>query len=101
VIDIAETTFLPLGTSRPGHADPPLVYVMVELYNRDEVAHRFRAIGSATLRGSTTADIRARFDENACALVAHNDGRPEWVRVFGLSEKPTKYGSDFELVRWF
>jgi hypothetical protein len=31
-----------------------------KLYNRDEVAHRFRAIGSATLRGSTTADIRAR-----------------------------------------
>jgi hypothetical protein len=96
VIDVSETTFLPLGIATPGHADPPLVYVIVDLYNRDDCAHRLRAAASATLRGSTPPDVRARYDEGLRALVASNASRPELVRIVGASEKPARYGSDFD-----
>lgn len=96
VLDVSETTFLPLGTAQPGHEDRPLVYVMVSVGNRDTTSHHIRVMGSATLRGSTPADIQARFDKSAKALVAWNKSRPEWVRIFGLSETPSAYGCDFD-----
>ncbi|HZY95549.1 MAG TPA: amylo-alpha-1,6-glucosidase [Candidatus Cybelea sp.] len=96
VFDVSETTFLPLGSGDPGHEDPALVYVVVEIHNRDEFAHRVRVTGSAMLRGSTRPDIRTRYDENSHALVATNASQPQWVRIVGLSERPTKYGCDFD-----
>jgi mannosylglycerate hydrolase MGH1-like protein len=96
VLDVSETTFLPLGTAKPGHEDQPLVYITVEVHNRDTTAHHIRVMGSATLRGSTPADIQTRFEKSANALVAWNKSRPEWVRIFGLSEAPSAYGGDFD-----
>lgn len=96
VIDVVETTFLPLGTARPGHEDPALVYVMVEVMNRDTIVHHARVISSAMLSGSTPADVQTRFETSANALVSVNKSRPEWVRIFGLSEPPTRYGCDFD-----
>jgi hypothetical protein len=96
VLDIEETTFLPLSDD-PGHDDLPLVYVIVDIHNRDDVVHHVRIAASAMLRGNTAADMRVRFDENACALVAVNQSHPEAVRIFGLSERPTMYGSDFDV----
>lgn len=95
VVDVAATTFLPLG-GEPGLDDPPLVYVIIEMTNRDTVPHHLRAISSAMLKGSTAADIQARFEPDINALVAWNKSRPEWVRIFGLSEPPTRYGCDFD-----
>ncbi len=96
IIDVSETTFLPLGSGMPGHEDPAIVYVTIALFNRDKVSHHLRVAGAAMLRGSTAADIRARYEENARALVATNASRPQWVRIVGLSERPTKYGSDLD-----
>src|SRR5579884_506562 len=96
VIDIAETTFVPLGSVAPGHSDPALVYVAVELYNRDESAHHLRVAASATLRGSTRPDVRARYDEHLHALVASNASTPQFVRVLAASETPARYGCDFD-----
>lgn len=97
VLDVAETTFLPLGSDVPGHEDPPLVYVMVAICNRDHTPHRVRISCSAMLRGSTPPDVRTHFDAGACALVASNAGQPQWVRIVGLSETPTNYGCDLDL----
>jgi len=97
VLEVQETTFLPLVDVEPeGNGDPPVLYIEVELFNRDEVPHRVRVAGSAMLRGSTCDDVQARFDDAAIALVAVNRSRPDLVRVFGLSEPPTAYGSDFD-----
>jgi len=96
VLDVSETTFLPLGTGQPGHEDQPLVYIAIEVKNRDTISHHIRVMGSATLRGSTPEDIQARFEESAHALVAWNKSHPEWVRIFGLSEAPSAYGVDFD-----
>jgi hypothetical protein len=97
VFDVSETAFLPLGSAAPGHEDPPLVYVSVEFSNRDHTPHRVRICCSGMLRGSTAPDVRTHFDAGARALVASNAGRPEWVRIIGLSEPPTKYGCDLDL----
>lgn len=94
VLDVQETTFLPVG--RLDDDDPPVVYISVELVNRDEQAHPVRVIGSAMLRGSTEADVRASYEERLHGLVAVNASRPEWVRIFALSEAPSRYGCDLD-----
>ncbi len=96
VLEFAETTFLPLGSAKPGHEDPAIVYIMVEITNRDTMVHHLRAISSAMLSGSTPADVQTRFEASQNALVSVNKSHPEWVRIFGLSEPPTRYGCDFD-----
>jgi hypothetical protein len=94
-IELTETTFLPLGGEEL-HDDQPVVYVLVQMHNTDDAAHRMRVIGSAMLRGTTHPDVRARYDGGSRALVAQNAGSPQWVRVLALSQTPTKYGTDFD-----
>ena len=83
-INVTETTFLPFAKGDPGD-DEPLVYVTVELENRDVIRHDLRVIASAMLRGSTPADVCARYDNGARSLIAHNAGTPQWIRVMGGS----------------
>ena len=97
VIDVEETTFLPLYAGQSGEHDPALVYISVDLYNRDNVSHNARIAASAMLRGNTTPDVYARYDDAIHALVAVNKSRPNIVRIFGASEQPTTYGSDFDV----
>jgi Amylo-alpha-1,6-glucosidase len=98
VIEVAETTFLPFEQREPGD-DKPVVYVVVELQNGDVIRHDLRVIASAMLRGSTFADVCARYDGGVRGLVAHNAGNPRWVRVFGASEAPSRFGADSDFVR--
>ncbi|HEY1975834.1 MAG TPA: amylo-alpha-1,6-glucosidase [Candidatus Baltobacteraceae bacterium] len=98
IIDVVETTFLPLAKGEPGD-DQPVVYVMVELENRDVIKHDLRVIASAMLCGSTTADVVVRYDEAARALIGYNAGNPDWVRVFGASEPPTRFAADSDYAR--
>ena len=96
VVEVVTTSHVPLGAQRPGHEDPPLLYITVEMTNRDNLLHQLRVIGSAMLKGSTPSDVQTRYEPSANALVSHNKSRPEWVRIFGLSEVPTRYGCDFD-----
>ena len=93
VIEITETTFVPMAASEPG-ADDAMVRVIVELENRDTVPHDGWLIASALLRGTTPADIRTRYDSEAHAIVASNASRPGWARAFALSQEPSAYGAD-------
>ncbi len=97
-IDVAETTFLPFAKGDPGD-DEPLVYVIVELENRDSVRQELRVVASAMLRGSTLADVCARYDTGAGALIAHNARSPRWVRVIGGSEAPARFAADCDYAR--
>ena len=98
VIDVAETTFVPFAKGDPGD-DEPVVYVIVELENRDTIRHDLRVFASATLRGSTPADVCARYDHDAHALVAYNASEPHWIRVFGAREAPTQFCADYDYAR--
>lgn len=98
VIDVVETTFVPFASGDPGDEDP-VVYVTVELENRDTIRHDMRVFASATLRGSTPADIRARYDRAFNALVAYNASEPSWTRVLGATEIPTRFGADCDYAR--
>lgn len=98
VIDISETTFVPFAKGDPGD-DEPVVYVIVELENRDTIRHDLRVFASATLRGSTQADVCARYDHGAHALVAYNASEPHWIRVFGAMEAPTRFCADYDYAR--
>jgi hypothetical protein len=97
-IDVAETTFLPFAKGDPGH-DEPLVYVIVELENRDIERHDLRVIASVMLRGSTLADVCARYDNGARALIARNASSPQWIRVIGGSEAPARFAADCDYAR--
>lgn len=98
VIDVGETTFAPFAKGDPGD-DEPVVYVIVELENRDTIRHDLRVFASATLRGSTPADVCARYDHGAHALVAYNASEPHWIRVFGAMEAPTRFCADYDYAR--
>jgi hypothetical protein len=100
VIDITETTFVPLAHGEPGD-DEPVAYVMVEIENRDIIGHDLRVIAAAMLCGSTPADASARYDHDARALVGHNAGKPTWVRSFGGSESPTRFAADSDYARTY
>ncbi len=98
-VQVSETTFLPLTGSVDGPGDPPLVYQMVELRNENDVPTGLRVFGYARLRGSLDADVEARFDPELGALVAHSAGRPDAVRVFGVTATPSGYATSFDYAR--
>ncbi|MFY9720791.1 MAG: amylo-alpha-1,6-glucosidase [Candidatus Cybelea sp.] len=99
VVDISETTFVPLDAIAPAGNDTPMAYVVVDLRNTDDVEHFFRVVGSARLRGSMLPDVQARFDSDRCALVASNVSQPQAVRVFGISEPSSRFETTFDFGR--
>lgn len=94
-ISVEETTFVPLADGDL-HGDPAVVYQGVRVTNRNHLAHRMRIIAFARLRGSTSPDIEATFDEGAGALVGWNRSDPNVVRIFGLDVTPTRYETTFD-----
>ncbi len=94
-VQVTETVFLPLT----GEDDPPVVYQTVELRNAGTFAQDLRAFGFARLRGGTAGDVRARYDADLRALVAHNASQPRAVRVYGLTEAPSGYATSFDFGR--
>jgi glycogen debranching enzyme len=98
-VQVTETTFLPLSSGVDGPGDPPLVYQMVELRNDNDVSTWLRVYGYARLRGNLDGGVEARFDPALRALVAHSSGRPDAVRVFGVTATPSGYATSFDYVR--
>lgn len=99
VVDVSETTFVPLDSTAPAQNDPPIAYVVVHLCNTDNVEHSIRVVGSARLRGSMPPSVQTRFDPARHALVAWNVSQPQAVRVFGLSEPSSRYETTFDFGR--
>ncbi|MEO9170287.1 MAG: amylo-alpha-1,6-glucosidase [Candidatus Baltobacteraceae bacterium] len=99
VVEVKETTFVPLGNAPSGYDDPPLAYIVTELINRSDVAHQIRVVGSARLRGSMEPDVRVRFDAATHALVAFNASQPNAVRIFGVSEPSSRFEAGFDFGR--
>jgi len=71
-----------------GSVDPPAVYYTVELRNDADEELSIATYAFCELRGHTDHDVIATYDKRLGALVAWNEGHPDWVRVFGCSEKP-------------
>jgi hypothetical protein len=99
VVDVTETTFVPLNSTAAGENDPAIAYVVVHLHNTDDAEHFIRVVGSARLRGSMPPDVQARFDLVRHALVAWNVSQPQAVRVFGLSEPSSSFETTFDFGR--
>ena len=105
-IGVTETVFLPLASDGSGDAaahtaagDPPILYQTVELRNDSPAPRDLRVFGYARLRGTLPDDMVARYDADLRALVAHNKSRPACVRVFGLTARPSGYGTTFDFGR--
>src|ERR1700723_240247 len=99
VVNISETTFVPLDAAAPAGDDTPIAYVVVDVRNTDDVEHFIRVVGSARLRGSMPADVQTGFDVARHALVAWNVSQPHAVRVFGLSEPSSRFATTFDFGR--
>jgi glycogen debranching enzyme len=99
VLNISETTFVPLDGSASADDDTPIAYVVVHLRSSDALEHRLRVVGSARLRGSMTPDVQARFDAARHALVSWNVSQPQAVRVFGVSEASSRFATTFDFGR--
>jgi hypothetical protein len=99
VVDISETTFVPLEATASADGDAPMAYIVVRLRNTDAVDHCIRVAGAARLRGSMTPDVQSRFDVTRQALVAWNVSQPQAVRMFGLSEPSSRFATTFDFGR--
>lgn len=94
-LHMRQTVFVPKRPPRrdtpEGHDDAAVVYQIVEITNTASEPRSVRVYGFAQLRGDTDPDLRAHFDEEHRALVAHNDGQPTWVRVYGATVPVSAY----------
>lgn len=99
VLEISETTFIPLEATPSKHNDLPLVYIVAHIINTSDVQHQIRIVGSARLRGSMQPDIRVRFDPAMHALVAFNISQSRAVRIFGVSEPSPRFEASFDFGR--
>ena len=82
-----------------GDVDPPGVYLAVELHNDAASPAQVATYAYADLRGGTGHDVAAEYDDSLCALVAWNTSQPDWVRVFGCSDKPDSYETTLDYGR--
>ena len=99
-LEVTETVWVPLQDPASG-ADPPLLFIDLELHNAGQLAQNIRVVSFARLRGSTIDDVKAEFDPNLHALVARNASRPNLVRIFGMDVPPSRYESTFDFGRFY
>ncbi len=90
-VTVHETLFVLSGTPNDGAVDAPAGYYRVELYNNGPDRAAFSAYALCQLRGSTSHDVVAEYDAEREAFVAWNVGKPDNVRLFGVSEIPAGY----------
>ncbi len=98
-INVEETMFVPLTGDCLNADDPAVVYQHVKMSNSGSFAQSIRVFHFSRLRGAMPDDVAARYDDTLHALVAHNKSNPEAVRVVGLTEEPSCYGTSFDYGR--
>ena len=84
---VVETFFTP----RTGFDDPAIAYLAVEITNVGAYPRDIVLDAYAMLRGTTPPDVTATYDAKLGALIAKNESQPDWVRVFGCTERPGSY----------
>lgn len=94
---VEETVFVPAvnaPTAAPhlSDLDRPIVYTLVKLQNRDTQPRPLRVYGYAHFHGKTPRDLSATYDHQLGqgALVARNQSKPDWVRIFGVVSPQTR-----------
>ncbi|MBV9271091.1 MAG: hypothetical protein JO165_08355, partial [Candidatus Eremiobacteraeota bacterium] len=97
-LNVRETVFLSLLASDEAQSDPPIVYYLVEIENGGDREHSVRVVGSARLRGDTTENVMATYDDSLQGLIATNKdaGRP--TRILTCTEKPVAYETSFDFA---
>ncbi|MBV9737197.1 MAG: hypothetical protein JO177_03410 [Candidatus Eremiobacteraeota bacterium] len=96
-VRVVETTFVPLlSEDTEAQDDPPIAYQSILLHNADVYQHNLRITAYARLRGSTIADIQARYDERCNAIVAWNRGDRRSLRIFAMLPKAMRYSTTFD-----
>ncbi len=99
-LSVQETVFILNGAPAVnGDVDPPGVYLAVEMRNDSTAAAQIATYAYADLRGNTGHDVVAEYDDSRNALVAWNTSQPDWVRVFGCSDKPLSYETTLDYGR--
>lgn len=86
-LHVRETFFLP----NTGFDDDAVAIQIVEVENRAEREQTIAVIGCLDLPGQTDRDLKARYDIGLGAIIAWNEGNPDWVRVFGTVSNPDAY----------
>lgn len=88
-LDVTETFFVP----RTGYDDPAVAYIVTAIHNVGKAPREVILHAYAMLKGTTKADVTAKYDAKLGALVAWNESKPEWARVFGCTDAPRGFGT--------
>lgn len=83
-VRVVETLFVPLT----GFEDPAVAYLMSEMHAANAPHANLALHAYAMLRGTTPPDVVAKYDAELGALIAWNESQPDWVRIFGCTERP-------------
>jgi hypothetical protein len=99
-IAVREDIFVLSGhPGEDGNVDPPAVYQTVELTNETADLLEIITYAFAVLRGFTSHDVEACYDQELRALLAWNASRPELARIFGCSDKPTGFETTLDYAK--
>jgi Bacterial alpha-L-rhamnosidase 6 hairpin glycosidase domain len=89
-VRVRESTFM-LDAGRKDRVDPAIAYRVVEIFNTGDRPTVLSSLCAANLRGSTTGEVRCRYDAGLRAFVAANRAAPRHARLFGCSRIPTSF----------
>jgi len=90
-VTVHETLFALSCAPREGGVGPAAAYYRVDFSNSGPDAATFSTYAICQLRGHTEHDVIAAYDEGRHAFVVWNGGKPDWVRLFGVSQPPHGY----------
>ncbi|MBV8163055.1 MAG: hypothetical protein JOZ91_02190 [Candidatus Eremiobacteraeota bacterium] len=84
---VCETVFVP----RTGFDDPAVTYIVVDVSNEGTEVRELHVNAYTKLAGTTRKDIVASYDPALPGLVAHNESKPDWVRIVAATATPSGY----------
>jgi glycogen debranching enzyme len=90
-LTIHETAFALSGAPDGTDVDAPAAYLRVRITNGGTERAELATYGFSQLRGHTEHDVAVRYDARRHAIVAWNEGHPDVVRMFGVSEVPQSF----------
>lgn len=98
-IAVSDTAFVPLNELPTNDSDPPFIYQIFEVSNTGARPYFVRATAFARLSGAMSADVRARYDEIAGALVIRDRVHSRVIRFVGLTAPDVRFETTADFAR--
>ncbi|HEX3464838.1 MAG TPA: hypothetical protein VHS78_12395 [Candidatus Elarobacter sp.] len=98
-VAVHETLFVLNAEPHGADTDPPAAYYVLELRNDSGEKVQLGSYAFCRLRGDRAHDVTIAYDARRRAFFAWNEGDPQLVRAFAVSEEPASYEATHDHAR--